>query len=608
MKKLIPYSIRGRLLLLFIIIIILSVSVMSLFSIRLYKQTLMRNAERHSDELLQTINSTLSSYIEEYSNVLSNALLSERIHKVLLPENQTKLTKTERLALLQNYKQDVLGYRENLNEVYAISLDRSVYPALGVYADLPNNVESYEWYQDLFSYDGGFVVDAGESWLRSIYPNSKVNITCARLMKEVQPTHTPSDVIGALVIELNPTFIHKLLASSLSDESHLIITNADGLILYDSSAETVGSHVVDLYPYCTFQDGAPKFSDYPDNTHFYAVETFNYGWAAFLITETTGITHQAKQFLQPVIIVAIAIVAMSLMISFVVSKSLVRPIQNIQTAIEQLHNGDLSGRVAGEFPVELKEIVQSYNATLDDLETLLTENYIVKLDLLEVKYYAFQAQMNPHFIFNVLGIINSQLLIDGKPETAKTIRSLARLIRYNLNNAENDTTLSADVNYLRIYCDLLQEVYKEFHSYTIDLSPEANDCKIPSFILQPIVENAVIHGMRDLDRPGKLHIAIACEDQKVVIHIRDNGVGFPKEDLRKLRNRLDAPLLTKRTAEQASIGILNVHSRLILKYGQEYGLQIDSKEGVFTDVCVSFPLVDSPKEYQNEKFDGDLKI
>ena len=597
MKRLFPYSIRGRLLLIFITIIILSVSVMSLFSIRLYRQSLMKNAERHSDELLQTINSTLTSHLEEYSSILGNALLSEQIHQVLLPEVQTKLTKTERLELLQNYKQNVLGYRENLSEVYAISLDRSVYPSLGVYADLSNNVESYEWYQELFSHNGGFVVDAGESWLSNIYPNSKVTITCARLMKEVQPAHTPSDVIGALVIELNPNFIQKLLESSLSDESHLIITNADGLILYDSSGKTVGFPISDSYPYCTFQEGEPEFSNHPDNTHFYATETLNYGWAAFLITETTGITHQAKQFLQPVTILAITIVAMSLMISFVVSKSLVRPIKNIQTTIEQLHSGDLSGRVTGEFPVELKEIVQSYNNTLDDLETLLTENYIVKLDLLEVKYYAFQAQMNPHFIFNVLEIINSQLLIDGKPETAKTIRSLARLIRYNLNNAENDTTLSADVNYLRIYCDLLQEVYKEFHSHTIDLPSEVSDCKIPSFILQPIVENAVIHGMRELDRPGKLHITIACEDQKVVIHIRDNGVGFSEKDLRKLQKQLDAPLLAKRTAEQSSVGIFNVHSRLVLKYGQEYGLQIDSKEGEFTDVCVSFPLVDSPKEY-----------
>ena len=161
MKRLFPYSIRGRLLLIFITIIILSVSVMSLFSIRLYRQSLMKNAERQSDELLQTINSTLTSHLEEYSSILGNALLSEQIHQVLLPEVQTKLTKTERLELLQNYKQNVLGYRENLSEVYAISLDRSVYPSLGVYADLSNNVESYEWYQELFSHNGGFVVPGG---------------------------------------------------------------------------------------------------------------------------------------------------------------------------------------------------------------------------------------------------------------------------------------------------------------------------------------------------------------------------------------------------------------------------------------------------------------
>lgn len=217
---------------------------------------------------------------------------------------------------------------------------------------------------------------------------------------------------------------------------------------------------------------------------------------------------------------------------------------------------------------------------------------------------ALQSQINPHFLYNTLDSIRSRALLDGQKEIASMTEILAKFFRYCINNHESLVTLREEINHINDYYYIQKYRFEEKLRMEIKAeSEEVFDLYLPKMTLQPLVENAMIHGLEKLVRQGSVIIQIAQTKQKLVITIADNGAGMSMEQLEKLNHRMkstyfDAGVRGKRNN---GIALHNVNSRIRITFGEEYGIHYHSAEGLGTEAVVTLPRID---EFRRVKYNN----
>ncbi len=200
--------------------------------------------------------------------------------------------------------------------------------------------------------------------------------------------------------------------------------------------------------------------------------------------------------------------------------------------------------------------------------------------LLELRYQELQSQVNPHFLFNILQSINGIAQINGDVKVSRLICMLSKFFRGNIDRRYTSCELREELEYVRNYLELYQNIYQERLSVLWDVDETLLPVGIPTYILQPVVENSLVHGMEPSLRPCTVKITVKEEDRKLLIVVWDSGEGMTKEQL----GSLFAEKRRKR------VGLRNVQDRIQLLYGRDYGLFVGSERGRYTEVKIVLPL------------------
>lgn len=201
--------------------------------------------------------------------------------------------------------------------------------------------------------------------------------------------------------------------------------------------------------------------------------------------------------------------------------------------------------------------------------------------LLETRYHELQAQVNPHVLFNILQSINGTAQIEGDMKVSRQICLLAKFFRGNIDRSYTFCTLGEEMDYAENYLKLYMDIYQDRLMVEIHVEESLRYVKIPTYILQPIVENAVVHGMEPSLKPCTVRITVAQKGEKMYIHVWDNGVGIDTEKLLNLQIG---------RAQSKRIGLRNVEERIRILYGEGYSLKIDSRQNEFTEVVLTLPV------------------
>ena len=201
---------------------------------------------------------------------------------------------------------------------------------------------------------------------------------------------------------------------------------------------------------------------------------------------------------------------------------------------------------------------------------------------------ALQAQINPHFLYNTLDSIIWMAESGKNEEVVQMTSALAKLLRQSISNEDEIVTVEREIEYTRNYLAIQKLRYRDQLEYIIDIDEEVLHRKIVKLVIQPLVENAIYHGIKYLDGKGMLLILGEIRDGKVVITIRDNGVGMDEETLKHILEKKPEPK-EKQRKKTSHVGVYNVQNRLQLYYGKEYGLVYESMPGMGTGVSVIIP-------------------
>lgn len=271
-------------------------------------------------------------------------------------------------------------------------------------------------------------------------------------------------------------------------------------------------------------------------------------------------------------------------IGMVLSGKITNPLINLERHMKQMGQGDLSVRVPVNSVDEIGTISQSFNQMVEKIEQLVNEQYKLKLSYRTAQLYSLIAQINPHFLNNTLQAISGVALERGVKEIHTVTSTLGKMLHYSIK--EKDVVeLKAEIQNVQDYLFIQKFRYEKRLEYVIEASDAAQKQGIPKLILQPLVENSIIHGLEGGKNTLHMKITAVQEEEQLCITIEDDGCGIPKERLREIRGRMEKNK-EKIEIESHSIGFINVYQRLYLMYEDRFKMNIDSEEGQGTRISI----------------------
>lgn len=313
------------------------------------------------------------------------------------------------------------------------------------------------------------------------------------------------------------------------------------------------------------------------------------------------------------LLIIIAAIIINLFIAVISTYRLTRPISKLSRSAEkiaegdfdieltQTHTGDETDILAGAFI----KMVNSIRVYIDELkrqaefEKRLKEQELSNLKieslLKEAELKFLQSQINPHFLFNTLNAASQLAMIEGADNASEFIENIAQLFRYNLKSSEELVPLRDEIEYVKNYMQILKIRFGKRIEFISDIDEDALDVKIPRITIQPIVENAYIHGLQDFERPGEIRLNVKSEKDSIIIEIIDNGLGMDKASIDKILLQDSEEKISEKHI--TGIGISNVLQRLEILFNiqdKEKLIAIESRPGCGTKVTLKIPGLSNP--------------
>ena len=248
--------------------------------------------------------------------------------------------------------------------------------------------------------------------------------------------------------------------------------------------------------------------------------------------------------------------------------------------LQRIKEGHLDYHIHDDSTDELGDLTNNLQAMIDEINRLIREDYQTKIELKETQFKALQAQINPHFLYNCLSLINNKALMNNQPEISQMSQLLSVFYRTTLNKGKSETLLQNEIKNVTSYIDIQRLLHDNSFDVMYQIDPNLPEIEVPNLLLQPLVENSIIHGiLPNKTKRGQLFVTVTNVMGQIYFTIMDNGVGIPQEKLSTLL-----------TTDSSGYGLKNVHDRLILAYGESSGLTINSIPGQSTMITFKVPV------------------
>ncbi len=311
------------------------------------------------------------------------------------------------------------------------------------------------------------------------------------------------------------------------------------------------------------------------------LEINNTDWIAYLYRPIKEIVFDSNIVTLPLILMLTVCVVLMIPISRNLAQFIVKPIKNLQQSMAKVENSSYFDiNVTYDSEDEIGQLYSSFSTMLSKINYLVNEVLKSKITKQEYEMKALQAQINPHFLYNSLALINNKAIIEEQHHISKIANQLSQFYRTTLNKGKSITTVKDELDNLKAYINIQLIMHDNSFDVIYDLDERLYNYPMPNLTCQPLIENAIDHGIDHALHDDKGVLSISCyeEDDLLVIKIMDNGCGMSKEKCKSIL-----------TSKSEGYGVQNVHHRIQLIYGYNYGLEYNSTENFGTRVTIAFP-------------------
>jgi two-component system, sensor histidine kinase YesM len=331
-----------------------------------------------------------------------------------------------------------------------------------------------------------------------------------------------------------------------------------------------------------------------DEKHFVVynnLELFN--WKIVGIVKLSEIMDTAIEIRKWTIIIELLLLAGVIMLFLLITKTMTWPIRDLRTKMKMAEAGDLNVEATYKYNDELSELSKGFNLMIANIRELMDKNTRQQDNLKKMEFKALQAQINPHFLYNTLDAIIWTAEADNKNDVIDLVKYLSAFFRVALSKGKEWVLVKEELLHVESYLSIQQMRYRDILRYRINVDDDVIHASILKLILQPLVENALYHGIKNKRGVGEICITGKRDGMNLIFEVSDTGIGMSEEKRQMIMrgiNQKDEP-----SSSHSGFGMFNVNQRIQLYYGEQYGLSIKSELGKGTTIRVTLPFIEKQK-------------
>lgn len=584
------YHLKNRLLAVISLLIFGSVVLVSTIGFMRYSDDLLEQTSTQTQQLIEQISLNTGNYINDLSRLCMSPYYSERIMSLLATTPDSAADQLEKRRAIENYLREVMTIpRKDILRVYILT-DEIYYSTRTAHAiDFSIDYQQESWYQKALDTASTVFIPA------HVESNNGYTLTVFSMVQRLRSLSDSSRTLGVIRVDANYSGIQDVLDDvQLLNKSALLIIDSANSVIYQRS--TLPADLTQSEAFRAAISGeSPTRIHFDKETYIINTQPVQYtDWTVIAVNAQSSLMQNVASARQFTILLGFVCALVGLFVTVLFVRSFIKPINNTVDVMRTAQSGDLSVRASEHRAEEIAYLNSSFNELLVRISEMIERDALLTKEKYEAEYLqkiaqydALYNQIRPHFLFNTLSTVSLLVKSGRYTDAIASIDELSILLR-GMVNTDRDISLSAELKIAECYLSLQERRHDDL-TYQIELDPALSDCHLPALTIQPIVENALIHGCEP--RVGSSHISIRvyAKDEDVVICVSDNGIGMEQEQLEKLLLALSDPAAAPKYAETRSVGLVNIAQRLKLKYGSRTVISIASTRDVGTSVTIRIP-------------------
>jgi two-component system sensor histidine kinase YesM len=596
------HTIHNRLFLLFLVSML---SLMLIVSALYYKRSMDQFQDKVGSIAQKNVSQTmqlLDLILEDYDSLSKSISANNSLLQLLIQPTPNLAVKAINERTITNILGSIYYSREDIVDIQVISYSGAIYNyeqnVLNIYNE---HYAETNWYNRIKASFGEIV------WL-GIQPQSLVDLSMKRpIFAYGRQLYDLSSYkpIGLLVIEVEPKQIMSALINlRLGSHTEVYVRNKDSQMIASTTSHTdIPSEIHDIpLP----ADGNVVIEERSNKLIAYSKPSMA-DWTVVSLTPNQDLNVELNQMKQFFYIVVSVLVVVAIVISQFVSRTIASPLKRLIWEMREVEKGNFHGVLNVKSYEEINMLVSSFNHMVRRMDDLIQRVKLSSISEKNAQLQALQSQVNPHFLYNTLDMIYWMLDENENERLGKVVLSLSHMFRYSSQwDGTTEVSLRDEMTQIRHYLTIIETRLGGRFTADIQVEEAWLNVRVPKMTLQPIIENAVKHGLEPLDRLGVISVYTQVAGEKLQIIVSDNGMGMKIDTLLSLQNSLEeARSSAKReqdSDQQAAnqhagleslrrgIGLQNLQRRLVYMFDRSYGLQVDSVLGEGTTVTISIPL------------------
>ena len=604
LKNYIASRIRMKFLISISLVTVISVSFVTFFSVSAYNKRLESNYNKYSSQVLNNYIRNVNNYFNELETIMDTIQYNFYIQEFFIDMNNTNadlsLPDNQNRRYTDNYKNSmealsgIITLRHDINAVFIlgqgeVKLYKTRFSQINDDA-LQSAVSEHR--QALVSHDLKYYYDFSKiEYFESPFNGLSISRQLDRYIGQ--------GTLGLIHLNANLNIFETLTSSAvLGDNVTLIVLDQDGDYLTSSFLPDPLNEDLDTYTnelknviksHAGLHDGEnfilTSFNQEPYHIVYKPIDKT--GWIVAALVPHHVISAEVNEIRNSIILITFISLFIIIFITYLITNRILKPISILKQSMDLADHNQFDQEVEVTSVDEIGNLSASFNHMIVRIKNLMEALIVEQGEKRKAELRTLQNQINPHFLYNTLETIIWLAETDDE-NTVPMIEALSRLFRLSLNKGQELITIEDELDHVRNYLYILKIRYLNKFDYTITCSPLLYKHKIPKIILQPLIENAIYHGIKNSPEKGHIHIDAVISGEDIIISITDNGIGMDQKTCEKLL--AGEPSEANESDSGSGIGIRNVNQRIKLYYGKKYGLAYKSETGKGTTVTVTLPI------------------
>ncbi|WP_312441871.1 sensor histidine kinase [Lacrimispora sp.] len=577
-------SFRMKLTLVFIITAMIEGAIIGSLSFSHSKDIVVKNKKQEMSDTINRIDININVKVRYIMEILDNAVASQLVRDACTPgwdDGDKGVSRT----YLDDYCRSLIKSVGEQMDISIINASQVMYTTANINGFDTEYIsgEIFKSYDDAVGSRNNKAVWTGI--MPKLFSDPREEHQAVTVVRAIRDRDEEKN-LGIMVIELDPDMFSNLLLGNqgLFQYQYLFILDQKGQVICSNPKINNGwqEEINDR-----FERGIRRSTLEWNGKRYYVCGQYNgiTGWRSYSAIPFEGLFPQAGDLNKAIWLVGVVSTLGIAGVIVLLVYTMARPIKRLSKAMGQVQKGDFAVRVPNKRKDEIGELTESFNYMLEEINTLIRQVYQEKIAQKNAEVQALQAQINPHFLYNTLDSINWMLIDRGEYDISDIILSLAGLMRYSIEDENAFVPLEKEIGYVQCYLKIQKNRLEERLEYDLETEENLADEQVPKLILQPIVENAITHGIESRNRKGMIRILIKDLGDEMLITVEDNGIGMTLKQLNHLRD--EVPDIEREG--HTGIGVRNVNRRIRLHYGEAYGISIESTYGKGTIVSLRIP-------------------